>query len=69
MMKEHDYRDILLEEDEGIYEKGDTFKSFHHQAYQPISRKALLAGFLSISLKRCVVSSLLHDAILLTTLL
>jgi len=31
MMMEHDYRDVL-EEDDGIYEKGDTIKSFHHQA-------------------------------------
>ena len=48
MMREHDHRYIVLEEDDGIYEKGDTLKSFHHQARQPISRKVLLAGFLSV---------------------
>ena len=69
MMRKHDHRDVLLEEDDGIYEKGDTFKSFHHQARQPISRKVLLAGFLLVSLKRCVVPSPLHDAILLMALL
>ena len=37
IMKKHDHRDILLKEDEGVYEKGDTFKSFHHQACQPVS--------------------------------
>jgi len=37
MMREHDHGDVVLEEDDGIYEKGDTLKSFHHQACQPIS--------------------------------
>ena len=31
MMREHDHRDVVLEEDDGIYEKGDTLKSFHNQ--------------------------------------
>jgi len=44
-MKEHAQGDIILEEDDGIYEKGDILRSFHHQARQPMSRKALLAGF------------------------
>ena len=57
MNREHDHRDIVLEEDDDIYEKGDTLKSFHHQVRQPISRTALLAGFLSAWLKRCVVPS------------
>ena len=30
MMKEHDHREVVLKEDDGIYEKGDTLKSFHH---------------------------------------
>ena len=30
--------DVILEEDNDIYEKGDKFKSFHHQASQPMSR-------------------------------
>ena len=69
MMKEHDQGDILLEEDEGIYEKGDTFKSFHHQARQLVSQKVLLAGFMSVWLKRYVVPSPPHDVILSRTLL
>ena len=27
----------ILEEDDGVYEKGDKFKSFHHQAKYPMS--------------------------------
>jgi len=34
-----------LEEDNGIYEKSDILKSFHRQARQAMSRKALLADF------------------------
>ena len=48
MMKEHTQGDIVLEEDDGIYEKGDILRSFHHQARQPMPRKALLAEFLSV---------------------
>ena len=69
MMKKHDHEDIILEEDDDIYEKGDTLKSFHHQAHQRISQKALLASFLSVWLKRYVVSSPPHDIILPTALL
>ena len=36
------HEDVVMEEDDGIYEKGDRFKSFHHQAKHPISRKALM---------------------------
>jgi len=54
----------ILEEDERIYEKGDRFRSFNHQVKHPMSRKALLAGFLSVWLKKCVVPSPLHDGIL-----
>ena len=32
MMKEHAQGDIILEEDDGIYEKGDILRSFHHHA-------------------------------------
>jgi len=42
------HEDIVLKENDGIYEKGDKFKSFHHQAKYPMSQKDLLAGFLSI---------------------
>ena len=69
MMRKHNHSDVILEEDDSIYEKRDTLKSFHHQTHQPISRKALLAGFLSIWLKRCVVLSPSNDTIFLTALL
>jgi len=59
-----DHEDIILEEDDEIYEKGDRFKSFHHQAKYSMSRKALLAGFLSVWLKKYVAPSPLHDEIL-----
>ena len=29
-MKEHGQGDIVLEEDDGIYKKGDILRSFHH---------------------------------------
>ena len=56
--------DVIFEEDDEIYKKGDSFKRFHHQTSQPMSQKALLAGFLSIWLKKCMVSSPPHDRIL-----
>ena len=68
-MQEHSQGDIVLEEDDGTYEKGDILRSFHHQARRPTSRKALLAGFLSVWLKRCVVPSPSSDIVLLTVLL
>ena len=68
-MREHIHGDIVLEEDDGIYEKGDVFRSFHHQACQPMSQKALLAMFLSVWLKSCVVPSPSSDVILPTALL
>jgi len=37
MMREPDHGDVILEEDDDIYKKGNTLKSFHHQARQPIS--------------------------------
>jgi len=58
------HEDIILEEDDDIYERSDRFKSFHHQEKHPISRKALLGGFLSVWLKKCVVLSPPHYRIL-----
>jgi len=57
------HMDVVLNEDEGEYEKGDTFLSFHCLAARPISRKAMLAGYLSVWLKRCVIPSPPHDGI------
>ena len=65
MMASSGHGDVILDDDDGIYEKGDEFKSFHLQASQPMSRKALLVGFLSICLNKYVLSSPPHDEILL----
>jgi len=40
-----------------------VFESFHHQARVLISDRALLAGFLMIWLKRCVVPTPPHEVI------
>ena len=37
MMASSGHGDVVLDEDNEIYEKGDVFKSFHHQASQPMS--------------------------------
>ena len=63
------HEDVISEEDDGIYEKGDKFKSFHRQAKHLIYRKALLAGFLSVWLKKCVIPSSPHNGILSWVLL
>jgi len=39
--------DIVFDEDDGEHEKGDTFFSFDRQAGRSLSRRALLAGYLS----------------------
>ena len=39
------------------------FESFHYQAWILISDRALLAGFLMMWLKRCVVPALPHEVI------
>ena len=45
--------------------KSDTvFDSFHHQAMIPISNRALLAGFLMLWLKKCVVPTLPYKVII-----
>jgi len=63
------HEDIVLEEDDGIYEKDDMFKSFHRQEKHPISQKALLIGLLLVWLKKCVIPSSPHDGILSWVLL
>ena len=64
VMKMSNHEDVILEEDDGDYERGDIFLNFHHQALRPISRKALLASFLSAWLKRCIIPSRPHDDIM-----
>jgi len=39
------------------------FENFHYQAKTPISNRALLAGFLMLWLKRCIVPTLPHKVI------
>jgi len=60
-MKAGGHEDVVLEEDDGEYKRGDIFLSFHRQAKGPMSRKVLLAGYLSIWLKRCVILSPPYD--------
>ena len=63
MMVWSGHEDIVLDEDDGEYEKGDIFFSFHRQAGHPLSRKAMLAGYLSAWLKKCVIPSPPHNGI------
>lgn len=42
------------------------FYSYHFQALKPISNRALLAGFLMIWLKKCVVPTHPHEVLLPT---
>jgi len=43
--EKHAQGDIILEEDDGIYEKGDILRSFHYLACRPMSQKAMLVAF------------------------
>ena len=52
------------ESNEDTFKPDMIFESFHHQAQVPISGRALLAGFLMLWLKRCVVPTLLHEVII-----
>jgi len=58
-MKMSSYRKMI-----GTTSEGDVFLSFHCQASRLISQKALLAGFLSAWLKRCVIPSHPHEGIM-----
>ena len=51
------------ESNEDTFKPDTIFDSFHHQARIPISNRALLAGFLILWLKRCVVPILPHEFI------
>ena len=44
MKKKHDHGDVILKEDDGIYEKEDILKSFHHHSSTYILKR-LLAAF------------------------
>jgi len=51
------------ESNEYTFKPNTVFESFHHQVRIPISDWALLAGFLMLWLKRCVVPMLSHEVI------
>ena len=44
-MQKHSQGDLIVEEDDGPYEKGDVLRSFHYQARRPMSQKVRLANF------------------------
>ena len=49
------------ESNEDTFKSDTVFESFHHQARIPMSDRGLLAGFLMLWLKRCVVLTLLYE--------
>jgi len=51
------------ESNEDTFKPDTVFDSFHHQPKTPISDRALLAGFLMLWLKWCVVPTLPHEVI------
>ena len=51
------------ESNEDTFKLDTIFESFHHQIRIPISCRALLAGFLMLWLKRCVMPTLPHEVI------
>jgi hypothetical protein len=53
----------ITDSDEDVFKAGIVFESFHRQAQTPISDKALVADFLMLWLKKCVVPILPHEAI------
>ena len=52
------------ESNEDTFKPNTVFESFHYQAKVPMSDRALLAGFLMLWLKRCVVPTLPHEVII-----
>jgi len=52
------------ESNEDTFKPDMVFESFYHQVRIPISDRALLAGFLMLWLKRCVVPMLPHKVII-----
>jgi len=54
-----------MESNEDTFMPDTIFNSFHHQAKISISisNKALLAGFLMLWLKRCVMPTLPHEVV------
>lgn len=47
-----------------IFSKASTiFESFHHHARTPLSNSALIAGYIILWLKKCVIPSILKEAL------
>jgi len=53
----------MIEFNEDTFKPDTVFESFHHQAQIPKSDRALLANFLMLLLKHCVVPKLPHEVI------
>jgi len=53
----------MKESNEDTFKLDTLFESFHHQTRIPKSDQALLAGFLMLWLKRCMVPTLPHEVI------
>ena len=53
-----------MECNEDTFKPDTAFDSFYHQAKTPISDRALLAGFLMFWLKKYIVPTLPHEAII-----
>jgi len=56
-------RSYTTESNQNTFKPDMVFECFHHQARIPISNRALLAGFLMLWMKRCVVPTLPHEVI------
>jgi len=52
-----------MESNEDTFKPNTVLEIFHHHAKIPISNNALLARFLTLWLKRCVVPTLPHEVI------
>lgn len=57
-------RTYITTQPEGGFDAKITFQIYHYQAVTPMSKEALLAGFLMIWLKKCVVPSHPHEVVL-----
>ena len=72
-LSEQEVDNLVAQASEGFYttvsnedgfEPDMLFESYHHKARASISSRALLAGFLMLWLKRCVVPTRPHEVII-----
>ena len=52
------------ESNKDTFQPDTVFESFHHQAKVPTSDRALLVGFLTLWMKRCVMPTLPHEILI-----